>query len=105
MKTRLFTPLSVIAILATFVLGGARFPSAQAQPALSPTELLGLAHTVSAPKSNPPLTQPDATIQSYLRTTFGQMPLYFIKNRGQLDERVAYYIQGSDKTLYFTAEG
>jgi hypothetical protein len=33
------------------------------------------------------------------------MPVYFIENRGQVDERVAYYVQGSDKTLYFTAEG
>ena len=34
-----------------------------------------------------------------------RMPLYFIENRGQLDSRVAYYVQGRDTTLYFTAEG
>ena len=33
------------------------------------------------------------------------MPLYFIENRGQLDARVAFYVQGRDTTLYFTAEG
>ena len=33
------------------------------------------------------------------------MPLYFIENRGQLDPRVAYYIQGRDKTLYFAKDG
>src|SRR5262245_30357315 len=33
------------------------------------------------------------------------MPLHFIENRGQLDSRVAYYVQGRDTTLYFTAEG
>ncbi len=33
------------------------------------------------------------------------MPLYFIENRGQLDSRVAFYVQGRDTTLYFTAEG
>jgi hypothetical protein len=33
------------------------------------------------------------------------MPLYFIENRGQLDARVAYYVQGRDTTLYFTADG
>src|SRR6266540_2102743 len=32
------------------------------------------------------------------------MPLYFIENRGQLDPRVAFYIQGRDTTLYFTAD-
>ncbi len=34
-----------------------------------------------------------------------RMPLYFIENRGQLDPSVAYYVQGRDMTLYFTAEG
>src|SRR6266540_5841154 len=33
------------------------------------------------------------------------MPLYFVENRGQLDSRVAFYVQGRDTTLYFTAEG
>ena len=36
---------------------------------------------------------------------WGKMPLYFIANQGQMDARVAYYVQGSDKTLYFTPEG
>ena len=34
-----------------------------------------------------------------------RMPLYFIENCGQVDSRVAYYVQGRDTTLYFTAEG
>lgn len=34
-----------------------------------------------------------------------RMPLYFIENRGQLDPHVAYYVQGRDTALYFTAEG
>jgi hypothetical protein len=33
------------------------------------------------------------------------MPVNFIPNRGQLDEQVAYYVQGRDKTIYFGAEG
>jgi hypothetical protein len=37
--------------------------------------------------------------------TFGKMPLYFIQNDGQVDTQVAYYIQGRDKTIYFTSEG
>jgi hypothetical protein len=36
---------------------------------------------------------------------FGKMPVSFIPNRGQMDKQVAYYVQGKDKTLYFTAEG
>jgi len=41
----------------------------------------------------------------HIRQALGQLPLYFVENQGQLDERVAYYIQGSDKTIYFTPEG
>jgi hypothetical protein len=40
-----------------------------------------------------------------LRAAFGRMPLYFVENRGQLDSRVGYYVQGKDETLYFGAEG
>ena len=37
--------------------------------------------------------------------TFGKLPLYFIENQGQLDPRVAYYIQGGDNSIYFTGRG
>jgi CSLREA domain-containing protein len=39
------------------------------------------------------------------RLAIAQLPLSFVANAGQLDPRVKYYIQGSDKTLYFTNEG
>ena len=36
---------------------------------------------------------------------FGRLPLYFVENQGQVDEQVAYTIQGADKTIYFTSSG
>jgi hypothetical protein len=33
------------------------------------------------------------------------MPLYFIKNQGQLDARVDYYLHGHDTSVYFTPQG
>ncbi len=36
---------------------------------------------------------------------FGRMPLHFIANQGQMDGRVAYYVQGKDKSVYFTPGG
>ena len=36
---------------------------------------------------------------------FGKMPLYFIANKGQMDERVDYYVQGKDKSIYFSPGG
>ncbi len=48
-------------------------------------------------------TEPSAPAR--LVEGFGKLPLYFVENQGQLDERVAYYIQGSDKTIYFASDG
>ena len=40
-----------------------------------------------------------------LRTTLSRLPLYFVENQGLYPDEVAYVIQGSDKTLYFTRDG
>jgi hypothetical protein len=50
-------------------------------------------------------TMDEAAVRARLEDSFGQMPLLFEENQGQWDEQVAYAIQGSDKTLYFTVEG
>ncbi len=34
-----------------------------------------------------------------------QLPLYFIENQGQIGPDARYYVQGRDRTLYFTPEG
>jgi len=36
---------------------------------------------------------------------FGRLPIQFIPNAGQVDRAVGYYIEGRDKTIYFTPEG
>jgi len=46
----------------------------------------------------------DAT-QAGIEAAFEQLPLTFVENHGQLDERVNYYVQGRDTTLYFTPQG
>jgi hypothetical protein len=38
-------------------------------------------------------------------SAFGKLPLYFVENRGQTDPSVAYYIQGRDRSIYFTNKG
>jgi hypothetical protein len=40
-----------------------------------------------------------------VKPAFGELPLYFVENRGQLDERVAYYVAGPDTAVYFTGRG
>jgi len=39
------------------------------------------------------------------KDALGKLPLYFIENRGQADARASYYVQGSDKAIYFTDHG
>ena len=54
----------------------------------------------------PVLARTDPTPGKAQRDTrYGAMPIFFIPNQGQLDERVAYAIQGKDKSVYFTPEG
>ena len=63
---------------------------------------VGAGRAQIVPASLPPAQ--DAT-RARVAETFGKLPLYFVENRGQLDARVAYYVQGSDKAIYFTNEG
>lgn len=43
--------------------------------------------------------------EARLKQGYGRLPLSFIENRGQLNPRVAYYVQGRDTALYFTKQG
>ena len=37
--------------------------------------------------------------------TYAKIPIYFVENRGQLDQQVAFYLQGRDTRAYFTSDG
>jgi len=40
-----------------------------------------------------------------VQAALDKLPLYFIENQGQIDERVTYYLQGHTTSLYFTSRG
>lgn len=40
-----------------------------------------------------------------LKESYGKLPLYFIKNNGQIDGKVRYYEKGAGHAVYFTDEG
>jgi hypothetical protein len=40
-----------------------------------------------------------------IQATLGKLPLYFVRNRGQEDPRVAYYLQGHNTAVYFGRDG
>jgi hypothetical protein len=58
-----------------------------------------------SPTSPNVLPSTDEQTRARAADSFGKLPLYFVENRGQLDKRVGYYVQGSDKTIYFTNQG
>ncbi len=51
------------------------------------------------------ISSPGESTFSKVDISFGRIPLHFIPNEGQVDGRVAYYVQGRDKTIYFTPGG
>src|SRR6185369_8256615 len=65
------------------------------------------APAAAAPPSSPVAGSPvtDKETRARVAESFGKLPLYFVENRGQLDKRVGYYVQGIDKTIYFTNHG
>ena len=47
----------------------------------------------------------DAATRERVEAGLGKLPLYFVENRGQIDARAAYYVQGSTTSVYFTKTG
>jgi hypothetical protein len=45
-----------------------------------------------------------STTESSILEAYGQLPLLFIENQGQVDEAVRYYVKASGQTVYFTEE-
>ena len=68
-------------------------------PEMDGAESAGLAQAAEVP------AQADAVAEDGVELALLNLPLYFIENQGQLDQRVAYYVQGQDMSLYFTARG
>ena len=62
-----------------------------------------LGQKASAAAKTPPSS--NATEKKMVRENLNKMPLYFVANNGQADPRVAFYVQGRDKTLSFTKQG
>jgi hypothetical protein len=58
---------------------------------------------VPAAASQKSIAPSSAILQS--RPDYGRMPVQFIPNRGQVEGRASYYIQGKDKTIFFSPEG
>ncbi|MBC7261296.1 MAG: SBBP repeat-containing protein, partial [Chloroflexi bacterium] len=78
------------------------FPAPRHAPATEPQESR-VGSQAAVPPSSPAAESSQRPIA--LLPSFGQLPLYFVENRGQVDARVAFYVQGKDKVVYFTDDG
>ncbi|MBN1315077.1 MAG: SBBP repeat-containing protein, partial [Anaerolineales bacterium] len=116
MKTQFLTAFILIASLILPSLGPtpaipapAQEVSAEPEP-LEPAAIAGDSRPESlSPNMEPPpdleTDEVDPETRVRVEESFGNLPLYFVENQGQMDEEVAYYIQGHDKTIYFTGDG
>lgn len=50
------------------------------------------------------LLRPRTTAQGHV-TSLGRLPLAFIENKGQVDERVRFYVRTGNQTVWLTSEG
>src|SRR5712692_9948164 len=79
-------------------------------PALGPGYASSL-RPASIPASSPPVSKqpplcpPAEADRARALSALEKTPLSFIKNCGQVDSRVGYYVQGRDTTIYFTSQG
>lgn len=75
--------------------------------ALLVVALFAVRASVQASTPLAPAAQPasDQARTASLLAAYDKLPLYFVENRGQIDPRVVYYLQGSDKAIYFTSGG
>jgi hypothetical protein len=46
-----------------------------------------------------------ASLQTREELILDNLPLYFVANQGQTDQAVSFYIQGRDKTIFFSPQG
>ena len=74
-------------------------------PVLAIGLLISLSTSHLLPRWAPVLPHAEESARVLVERAFGRLPLYFVQNQGQVDEQVAYTIQGADKTLYFTSTG
>ena len=58
----------------------------------------------TTPLSAAAVESPPTGTTPRMATDYGQLPLYFIENRGQVDRRVHYYVRGGGQTTFFAKD-
>src|SRR3989338_5442449 len=101
MSRKGFCNILVLAVM-TLLLGGTGWAEA---PALKiKGGPLGLTSVAAAPPGAQ-AKEPFAKEKVKLSEDYGKLPLYFIKNTGQLDKKVRFYEKGGGHSTFFTKDG
>ncbi len=60
---------------------------------------------ISALNEKVKTTAPTEAQKADIKNTYGKLPLYFIKNNGQVDGKVSFYERGAGHATFFTSDG
>jgi len=89
-------------ILTALILATMLLPPASASAAVEPVSIQS---KETAALASPAVPQSTETAKARALEAYGQLPLSFIPNQGQVDRRVGYYVQSGGQSLWFTADG
>jgi len=105
---RKISRILTVLILATMLLSPAR-ASAAVEPASIQSgyseETAALVSSGMTLRQAQDSAQSTQAAKARILEAYSRLPLSFIPNQGQVDERVGYYVQSSGQSLWFTADG
>jgi uncharacterized repeat protein (TIGR01451 family) len=99
----MYTHARICCILAALILSTLLLPPATSA-VVEPAPIQSGQSEEMATLTSPAIAQSREAAKALAREAYGLLPLYFIPNQGQQDERVAYYTQSRGHSIYFTAE-
>ncbi|MFQ5713208.1 MAG: SBBP repeat-containing protein [Candidatus Scalinduaceae bacterium] len=67
--------------------------------------IIGSAGLVNAGATDATTTKPDKATRAKLNENYGKLPLSFVQNGGQMDNKVKFYERSSGHSTYFTTDG
>ena len=85
----------VVAVVIVAWTGGSAASAFRAAPVQLPSVAMAAAPTAAAPDGP----------HDQLSSAYANLPVAFVENRGQIDERVRYYAQGPRYAFYLTRDG
>jgi hypothetical protein len=99
--------IAIVSALMVTVHFGLNLPNAGKSATGDPSSSLGTPEKIGFGSVNtaPAEAKADVATQARVQAAYGNLPLYFIHNEGQVNSHVKFYEKGSGHTTFFTPEG